>query len=91
MNYTIETPGNFDKLLKKIPKDDLLRIRNRIRELAIEPRPYGVEKLDDNLYRVRQGNYRILYKIYDNKLLVLIVTVDHRREVYKKAQKDNMF
>ncbi len=83
MKYHIEIPNHFDKILKKIPKDDLIRIRNRIRQLAMEPRPYGVEKLDDNLYRVRQGNYRILYKIYDDKLLVLIVTVDHRREVYK--------
>ncbi len=83
MKYFIETPNNFDKLLKKIPKDDLIRIRNRIRELATEPRPYGVEKLDENLYRVRQGNYRILYKIYDERLLVLIITVEHRREVYR--------
>ena len=83
MKYTIETPRNFEKLLKKIPRNDLLRIRDRIRELAHDPRPYGVEKLDDNLYRVRQGDYRIIYGIYDKKLVVLVITVEHRREVYK--------
>lgn len=83
MRYTIETPKNFHKVIKKIPFDDLMKIRNRIRGLADDPKPHGVEKLDENLYRVRQGNYRILYKIYDKKLIVLIIDVDHRRDVYK--------
>ena len=83
MKYTIEAPKNFDKILKKIPKVGILKIRNRIRALADEPRPFGVEKLDENLYRVRQGNYRIIYKIYDHKLLIIIVLVDHRKEVYR--------
>jgi mRNA interferase RelE/StbE len=83
MVYKIETPKDFEKLLKKIPHNDLIKIRDRIRSLVENPRPNGIEKLDDNLYRIRQGNYRILYKIYDEKLIILIVTVDHRRQVYR--------
>lgn len=85
MIYRIETPKNFHKILKKIPTDDLIKIRNRIRGLSENPRPNGVEKLsdDNNLYRVRQGKYRIVYKIYDDRLIVLIINVDHRRQVYK--------
>ena len=83
MHYAIETPTNFGKLIKKIPRSDLLRVRDKIRDLAHDPRPHGVEKLDVNLYRIRQGNYRIIYKIYDKKLLVLVLTVEHRREVYR--------
>lgn len=84
MRFKIQTPKNFDKTLKTIPLADLIKIRNRIRDLADTPKPHGVEKLDDNLYRVRQGDYRIIYKIYEDKLIVLIVMVDHRRDVYKK-------
>lgn len=48
----IETPKDFDKQLKKIPRNDLIKIRNRIRNLAENPRSHGIEKLEENLYRV---------------------------------------
>ncbi|HXF28736.1 MAG TPA: type II toxin-antitoxin system RelE/ParE family toxin [Chlamydiales bacterium] len=83
MRYTIETSENLEKILDKVPKQDVIRIRDRIRALSNDPRPMNSEKIDDNLYRVRQGNYRILYKIYDKKLVVVVVTVAHRREVYR--------
>lgn len=85
MKYIIEIPENFEKTLKKIPKDDLLRIKDRIRELSDNPRPHGVEKLGGgDAYRIRQGNYRIVYEIYDKKLVVFLVKVDHRRQVYRE-------
>jgi len=83
VRYTIETSENLEKILDKVPKQDVIRIRDRIRALSNDPRPMNSEKIDDNLYRVRQGNYRILYKIYDKKLVVVVVTVAHRREVYR--------
>lgn len=83
MPYHIEASKNIEKFLKTIPKADLLRIKDRIHELAKDPRPPGNEKIDDNLYRVRQGNYRILYQIFDKKLLIIIISIDHRKQVYR--------
>ena len=61
-----------------------MRIIERVEELASNPRPAGVKKLvsEDNLYRVRVGEYRAVYQIRDRELVVLIVKVGHRREVY---------
>ena len=61
-----------------------MRIIERVEELASNPRPAGIKKLvsEDNLYRVRVGEYRAVYQIRDRELIVLIVKVGHRREVY---------
>ncbi|MEM1394977.1 MAG: type II toxin-antitoxin system RelE/ParE family toxin [Cyanobacteria bacterium P01_H01_bin.150] len=84
MNYQVEFTKGALKQLKKLPKDIKERIDTKIQELAIEPRPNGVKKLqDDDLYRIRVGDYRIVYQIDDNVLLVTVVKVKHRREVYR--------
>jgi mRNA interferase RelE/StbE len=60
------------------------RIVRRIQNLADEPRPPGCEKLSGDVkYRVRQGNYRIVYAVEDEKLVVYVVKVGHRKEVYR--------
>lgn len=61
------------------------RIADKISTLAAEPRPHGVEKLAgrDSRYRVRVGDYRIIYEIHDQRVLVLVARVGHRREVYR--------
>jgi mRNA interferase RelE/StbE len=66
-------------------KKDRQRIVLRIQSLGENPRPFGCEKLSGHLdrYRVREGNYRILYSIDDEKLLVDVVKVGHRKEVYR--------
>ena len=66
-------------------KKDRQRIVLRIQSLGENPRPFGCEKLSGHLnrYRVREGNYRILYSIDDDKLLVDVVKVGHRKEVYR--------
>ena len=72
------------KDLRQIPKKDVTRILNRIKALSIEPRPPGVEKLSgQDKYRIRQGAYRILYEIRNNELIVVVVKIGHRRDVYK--------
>lgn len=84
MNYQVEFTKGALKQLKKLPKDIKERIDTKIQELAIEPRLNGVKKLqDDDLYRIRVGDYRIVYQIDDNVLLVTVVKVKHRREVYR--------
>ena len=63
---------------------DRRRVVRRIRELADGPRPPGCEKLSaKDTHRVRQGNYRIVYAIEDDRLVVYVVKVGHRKEVYR--------
>jgi mRNA interferase RelE/StbE len=69
-----------------IPKRDLEKIILRIRELAENPRPSGCRKLSArNLYRVRQGDYRIVYLIDDAERFVTILKVGHRGEIYRTS------
>jgi mRNA interferase RelE/StbE len=60
-------------------------LKARIDALAEDPRPQGIEKLsaEDNLYRIRSGDYRVIYEIRDAELLILVAKVGHRREVYR--------
>lgn len=72
------------KDLRVLPNPDVRRIMRRIAALAVDPRPAGCEKLSgQERYRVRQGTYRIVYEIEDARLIVLIVKVGHRRDVYR--------
>ena len=72
------------KDLRQIPKKDVARILKRIKALKTEPRPLGVEKLSgQEKYRIRQGVYRILYEIKNDKLIIVVVKVGHRRDVYR--------
>ena len=72
------------KDLESIPKADVRRILKRIDALVGDPRPHGSTKLSgQEAYRIRQGNYRIVYVIEDARLIVTIVKVGHRRDVYE--------
>ena len=72
------------KDLTSIPKNDVQRIIARIEQLANDPGPPGCEKLTGHeLYRIRQGNYRIVYSIQDNELTIWVIRVGHRKEVYR--------
>ena len=83
-SYRIVFKQSVAKDLRPIPKEDIQRILKRISGLADDPRPVGVEKLSsDEKYRIRQGNYRILYVIEDDIITVTIVKVGHRRDVYR--------
>lgn len=82
--YRIAFKKSVSKDLKKIPKNDVLRILEVIKALAEDPRPPQSKKLSgQEKYRLRQGNYRILYSIEDDQLIVQVVKVGHRRDVYR--------
>jgi mRNA interferase RelE/StbE len=84
--YRILVKSSANKEIDAVgQKKDRQRIVLRIQSLGENPRPFGCEKLAGHLdrYRVREGNYRILYSIDDEKLLVDIVKVGHRRDVYR--------
>ncbi len=85
VGYKIFFKCSVAKDLEHIPKKDLIRILQRIESLGHNPRPVGCEKLAGyERYRIRQGNYRIIYSIKDQELSVWIVKIGHRREVYRK-------
>ena len=70
--------------LEALPKRDRRRVATRIQRLASDPRPLGSEKLSGyELYRVRQGNYRVLYSVQDADLTITVVRIGHRRDVYR--------
>jgi mRNA interferase RelE/StbE len=82
--YSVFFRESVHKDLWTIPKADLARILERISELADDPRPAGCEKLTgEDRYRVRQGDYRIVYSIEDDRLEVWVVKVGHRRGIYR--------
>lgn len=85
--YEIEIAEKLEKCIKKLPKRDKERILEKIDSLANNPRPEDCKKLQENrkpqLYRVRSGVYRIIYTIQDDKLIVLIVDIGHRKEIYR--------
>jgi len=84
-SYKILIKPSAVKELEAIPEKDRSRIVYRIQGLAENPRPRGCEKLSDqDKYRLRQGNYRILYQVYDDEVIVVVVRVGKRGEVYRK-------
>ena len=82
--YKIFFKKSLEKDFKVIPKNDLVKILERIETLAEDPRPPGCEKLTgQQKYRLRQGRYRILYSIQDDELTVWVVKVGHRKDIYR--------
>jgi len=78
-NYKIFIKSSAAKELKKLPKTDVRRITSKIQALSKDPRPQACEKLSaQERYRIRQGNYRIIYSIEDDKLIVYVVKIAHR-------------
>ena len=83
-SYRLEVRRSAGKEIADLPKTDCQRIVAKIQRLANNPRPNGCEKLSGaEKYRIRQGDYRILYEIDDSRKLVTIVKVGNRREVYR--------
>ena len=83
-SYTTDALQSVSKDLKKIPKKDVRRILAAIQALAENPRPPQAKKLSgQDRYRLRQGNYRILYAIEDDRLIVCVVKAGDRRDVYR--------
>ena len=82
--YRVIVKQSVSKDLKKIQKKDVKRILTAIQSLAENPRPPQAKKLSgQDRYRLRQGNYRILYSIEDERLIVCVVKVGDRRDVYR--------
>ncbi|MCJ8282626.1 MAG: type II toxin-antitoxin system RelE/ParE family toxin [Nostocaceae cyanobacterium] len=85
MSYQVIFSKGAARQFKKLPQNIQERIQIKIDDLAIEPRPNGVKKLEgeDSLYRIRVGDYRVVYEILDDILLVTVLKVKHRSSVYR--------
>jgi mRNA interferase RelE/StbE len=83
-SYSVRIRRSAARELEAIPLADRKRIVTRIDGLQTEPRPPGCEKLSgEEKYRLRQGDHRILYEIIDRQLIVTVVTIGNRRDVYR--------
>jgi mRNA interferase RelE/StbE len=84
MTYTVVIERYAQKQIMKLDKKHIPSIKAAIGALANNPRPYGYKKLKgEEAYRIRVGDYRVIYEIEDEIILVTIVSVGHRKNVYK--------
>jgi mRNA interferase RelE/StbE len=84
--YELRVKPTVAKDLRGLPKADVKRIVKRMQGLCDDPRAPGCEKLSgQELYRVRQGVYRIVYAIDDHQVIVEVIRVGHRGEVYRSS------
>jgi mRNA interferase RelE/StbE len=86
MKYAVEFRPVVLKSMKHFPKRDLVKIKKKIDELIIDLPEPAITKMKGNnpFHKVRSGDYRIIYEIHDNKLVILVVKIGHRKDVYKK-------
>jgi mRNA interferase RelE/StbE len=83
MRFQIILPKSVQKVLDRLPDDIANRILARLAGLETNPRPPDVKKLKGrDAWRIRVGDYRVIYEIHDQALQIIVITVGHRREVY---------
>lgn len=83
--YTVLLSKNAGKELKRLPGPDANRVFKAIAKLGDNPRPNGCKKLKDfdDSWRIRKGNYRVIYTIDDDRIIVDVITIGHRKDVYR--------
>lgn len=86
MKYSVEFRPGVLKSIEHLPKRELLRIKKKIDELSDNlPGPAATKlKGDNNFHKIRTGDYRIVYEIQGDRLVILVVKIGHRKDVYKK-------
>ena len=86
MEYTVEFRPAVLKSLKRLPRRDLVRIKKKIEELASNLPDSNTTKMkgDNSFHKVRSGDYRIIYEIQNDRLVILLVKIGHRKDVYQK-------
>ena len=82
--YTVTITKSAEKELSKLPAQEIVTIRNAVSDLGNEPRPSGCKKLKGfkDLYRIRAGDYRVIYSIHDSVLTVEVLKVGNRKDIY---------
>jgi mRNA interferase RelE/StbE len=84
-SYEIEIGRTAEKQLKNLSERDQLRVVRAVLALAEEPHPRGTRKLSgyDDVFRIRVGRFRVLYSVAENRLVILILKIGHRKDVYR--------
>ncbi len=85
MSYEVRLKPSAERELRRLPREVAARIAEAVAALGVDPRPHGVKKLlgSATAYRIRIGDYRVIYDVFDGVLVVVVVTIAHRREVYR--------
>jgi len=81
--YQIEVTRAAQRDLTSLPKNVFKRVDAKIQSLAEDPHPRGSKKLEDDVFRVRVGDYRIIYQVISKRIVIAVIRVRHRREVYR--------
>lgn len=86
MSYRVEFTTAAARQVKKLPRAARDRVLDAIEDLARDPRPHGSKKLtaEKTAWRIRIGDYRVIYDVFDSELIVSVVRAGHRREVYDR-------
>ena len=86
MVYAIEFRPAVLKSLKVVPKKDLIRIRKKLEGIAkvLPPQARTKMKGNNSFHKVRAGDYRIVYEIHENRLVILVVKIGHRKDIYER-------
>jgi len=84
-SFEIEISRTAEKQLKKLPEKDQLRLVRAMLALSEEPHPRGSRKISgyDDVFRIRVGRFRVLYSVSERKLIILILKIGHRKDVYR--------
>jgi len=84
-SYRVEITASAEQALARLPKDDMSRVVRAITALATVPRPGGCRKLKgyEDVYRIRVGLYRVIYSIDDRRIIVVMLKLGHRKDVYR--------
>jgi mRNA interferase RelE/StbE len=84
-SYKLEISATAERQLRKLPARDARRVVEAIEALATDPRPSGCRKLGgyEDVFRVRVGTYRVLYSVDDKRIIVIVLKIGHRRDVYR--------
>ena len=83
-SFRIEVSATAEKQIRRLERDDQIRVLCAIRSLGTEPTPPGSRKIRgyDDVFRIRVGTYRVLYRVAGHRLVIIILKVGHRREIY---------
>jgi mRNA interferase RelE/StbE len=83
--YTVELSTTALKALKRVPNEVATRLLGAANALSLDPRPRGCVKLEgaNSEYRIRVGDYRLIYSVWDDKLIVLVIDLGHRKDIYR--------
>ncbi len=84
-SYKVEWKNSAYKELQKLPRPMIKRVVEAVDDLAVNPYPSGIKKLigSDHSYRIRVGDYRIVYEVVEDKLIIHVIRVRHRKDVYR--------